>query len=230
MDAARLRAVSNGAAWGDDAQEQCVRLRAVEEAAIRSRRCVIALLPPCRQRKNSSHTLIRLLSIASVPAAPSNEPKSGLVFAARLRVVCPPCAVPRRLLLRMFPRAFKNEPLPCARMYAALSRHTSIAGRNLCVPRVQRCPPSPGSERSGMMRTSTDSFRGQGELEVKPDDLTGNRSRSIGSKEPLFRARSLSWREDRRQGEPPFSRQYVNTGKYPSLSASPQVLRERIST
>lgn len=163
MDAARLRAVSNGAAWGDDAQEQCVRLRAVEEAAIRSRRCVIALLPPCRQRKNSSHTPDPLafdrLRAGSALQRAEVRPR---FCRAPPRCLSPPVRFPEGFCSECFPRAFKNEPLPCARMYAALSRHTSIAGRNLCVPRVQRCPPSPGSERSGMMRTSTDSFRGQG--------------------------------------------------------------------
>ena len=81
-----------------------------------SRRCVMASPPPCRQRKNNSHSpdppaFGRLRTGKEAPT----RRRHAAFFVGGLRVVLKraPVRFPE-ILLRMFPRAFKKEPLPCA--------------------------------------------------------------------------------------------------------------------
>lgn len=107
-----------------------------------SRRCVMASPPPCRQRKNNSHSpdppaFGRLRTGREAPT----RRRHAAFFVGGLRVVLKraPVRFPE-ILLRMFPpRRQRRAPFPVPCVCVSLSRLSSIVGRNLCdAPRASR--------------------------------------------------------------------------------------------
>lgn len=150
--------MARGNVWGDDGRQAVAtawqrrgRWKAVrschavcrfradrEKAAIRSRRCVMASPPPCRQRKNNSHcpdppAFGRLRTGREAP----HTPKARRVFC-RWPPRClkkSPCAVPGNFAQDVSSEASEKSPCPVPCVCVSLSRLYLDCGKEFV-----RCP------------------------------------------------------------------------------------------
>ena len=194
MDAAQLRAAlsgpSRGNVWGDDGghagASAWAEKRRLEGCAFlpcgvslprgqrkggnpfKALRYGLAASVPT-EKKQFAHTLIRLLSVVSVPEEkPPTRRKHAAFFVGGLRVVLKraPVRFPE-ILLRMFPpRRQRRAPCPVPCVCVLLSSLSSIAGRNLCdAPRASWSSFAGACRSSGVFArrpiTSTQAGRAQ---------------------------------------------------------------------
>lgn len=128
----------------------------------------------------------------------------------------------------MFPRAFKEEPPALCPACAFRCRVCPRSREGICaVPRVRRGPRSPGHAGIRVqLRAPTDNFRaGRGDRSRTPSRHRNALDRAGRASE---QDAGSSMAKESATGRNAF-RHGVNSGKHPSLSVPPPVLRERIS-